>query len=43
MASISTNKKTGERTLQFVLNGKRKSIWLGKMSQAGRRYVETPR
>jgi hypothetical protein len=33
MASISTNKKTGERTLQFVIAGKRKSIWLGKMSK----------
>src|SRR6516165_6991324 len=33
MASISTNKTTGERTLQFVLDGKRKSIWLGKMSK----------
>lgn len=33
MASISTNKKTGERTLQFVIAGKRKSIWLGKVSK----------
>ena len=33
MASVSTNKKTGERTLQFVLGGKRKSIWLGTMSK----------
>src|ERR1700681_4843116 len=44
MASISTNKKTGERTLQFVLAGKRKSIWLGKVSKRDaatwKRHVE---
>jgi hypothetical protein len=33
MASVSTNKTTGERTLQFTLAGKRKSIWLGTMSK----------
>ena len=31
MASVSTNKTTGDRTLQFMLAGKRKSIWLGTM------------
>ena len=33
MASVSNNKKSKERTLQFVLDGKRRSIWLGKMSK----------
>ncbi len=33
MASISTNKTTGEKTLQFVLAGRRKSIWLGDMKK----------
>jgi hypothetical protein len=33
MASISTNKTTGERTLQFGIGGKSKSIWLGDMSK----------
>jgi hypothetical protein len=33
MASISTNKKTGEKTIGFTINGKRKSIWLGTISK----------
>ena len=36
MASVSRNRQTGERTLQFRLDGKRKSIWLGKMSKRDR-------
>lgn len=32
MASVSLNKSTGDRTLQFTLAG-RKSIWLGKMAK----------
>jgi integrase len=34
MASKSTNKTTGEVTIQVVLNKKRRSIWLGKASPA---------
>ena len=33
MASLSTEKKTGRRTIQFVLDGKRRSIRLGKVNK----------
>lgn len=33
MASISTDKKTGNRTIQFMDGGSRRSIWLGKMQK----------
>ena len=45
MASLSTEKKTRHRTIQFVLDGKRRSIRLGKVAkkqaEAIKRHVES--
>ncbi len=44
MASISTDKKTGNRYIQFTDSGKRRSIWLGKMhkrtAESWKRHIE---